>query len=880
MKIFHRAQDLFTLAKLILPYRAYKNSLIDAEIETLSESYSTKALQTLGISVVNHGDTLLEEETSFVLDFTNKYHIKGEYIKDSYHYINNPDGSMRWVFPQDLAFPTFLSFYNISSWKSKAYAYLLKMAFKFDLQKLVVSGSFDLYAKATPHFKKYVFPNQVDNFSIFMGTVGPNRKVIIELNKKNTTKHFIKVALNDETANLIKNEFYSLDEVEDYAFIHVKTPYSFLFNEDRALMQPSLSDSSAKRSVQWAEIHTKAKLEMEIKSINKTTKTSCYLLAIKKRVQDLRQKHVLDFTLSALADKIEIVCDRVGSEFEVLPTSFCHNDFTPWNMYVEEKLLKVYDWELAGSAPVLTDLFHFHIQKGVMLEQKSYAEISHEIIHTLEQPEWKAFVKTNKINVPFQFAMYMVNVASYYLSIYSKQQTLHWQAVELLKVWNSALDETLSWQNKGSFRQQFIESYFQSIKTTSYAFLKFIYGSLDNLPIGSDLDVLIAKKDLAFATDVITNSVLVKKVKLVRKSFMTTAHIFFKDETFLSIDLITAFKQTNNIMLEAKEVLNERQLVNGLFMPNPKHNFEYILLFYHLNGSDIPVRYRDYFSFLSDLSKKNIELYLSEKYYLGRIRLENFFLKSTSILNSLRDEVYTMNVNNGFYAIRNNFNYLIDTLKSFVNNRGFMLTVSGVDGAGKSTIISEIKQLLESKYRKKVVVIRHRPSVLPILSAWVHGKEKAEKLTTERLPRTGNNQSKWKSIFRFSYYLLDYLFGQFYVYTKYILRGKVVVYDRYYFDFIIDSKRSNIVINPLIPKAFYSMVQKPELNVFLYAPAAEILKRKQELNAAEIEELTTSYQKLFGELALKNTKSEYLAIKNIHLQETMNAIDSEITKVA
>ncbi len=880
MKIATRLQDIFTLAKLILPYYAYKNSLIDSSSENINEKEGNNALLALGISVVNPGNSFVMGGSSYILDFSNQYSVSKEYTKDSFYYINNPDGSMRWVFPQDLKYPTFLSFYNVSSLKSKATVWLIKIAFKIGVQKLITSGSFHIYSKAKPHFKRFVFPNQVDNYSIFMGTVGPNRKVIIELNKGKKTKHFIKVGLNDESTTLIKNEFNMLDKAENYGFQYVKSPYSFLFNEDRALMQPSLFNSNSKRSSDWSQLHTLAKLEMEIKTIEKSVQTFDFIIQIKEKLHTIVEKKNSNLLLEKLTFKLEKICAETSLENEVVPTSFCHNDFTPWNMYVEEKVLKVYDWELAGDAPVLSDLFHFHFQKGVMLEQKSYSEISQDIMQVLEQPEWKAFIKLHSINVPFQLSMYLAKTVSYYLAVYNKQETLHWQAIALLKVWDSALDETLAWQNPLSFRQQFILDFFQNMQDKSYAYLKFIYGTLDNLPTGSDLDLLVADNDLKASISLIEQSVLVKKVRIVRKSFMTTVHIFLKDESFLSIDLITAFKQTNNIMLDAKTVLKERQLENGLYVPHPKHNFEYTLLFYHLNGSDIPQRYRHYFGELPEKIKHTIESYLIGKYSLSVAKLEDLFNKNEKIVSILSDKVASLNKNNGFYAIRNNFNYLIDTVKGIINNRGFILTVSGVDGAGKSTIIGEIKQLLETKYRKKVVVIRHRPSVLPILSAWVHGKEKAEKLTTERLPRTGNNQSKLKSIFRFSYYLTDYLFGQFYVYFKYILRGKVVVYDRYYFDFIIDAKRSNIVINPLIPKAFYSMVQKPELNVFLYAPAAEILKRKQELNAEEIEELTASYQQLFGELAKKDSKSEYLAIKNIHLKETMNAIDLEITKVA
>jgi hypothetical protein len=110
--------------------------------------------------------------------------------------------------------------------------------------------------------------------------------------------------------------------------------------------------------------------------------------------------------------------------------------------------------------------------------------------------------------------------------------------------------------------------------------------------------------------------------------------------------------------------------------------------------------------------------------------------------------------------------------------------------------------------RKRVVVIRHRPSLLPILSAWSKGKTAAEKEAAETLPRQGQNKSFFSSVFRFSYYYTDYLFGQFYVYFKHVLRGDVVLYDRYYFDFINDSLRSNITLPKWILKSGYTFLLK------------------------------------------------------------------------
>lgn len=57
----------------------------------------------------------------------------------------------------------------------------------------------------------------------------------------------------------------------------------------------------------------------------------------------------------------------------------------------------------------------------------------------------------------------------------------------------------------------------------------------------------------------------------------------------------------------------------------------------------------------------------------------------------------------------------------------------------------------------------------------------------EVLPRTGSNKSKLSSFIRFFYYLLDYIIGQWFIYFKYTIKGNIIVYDRYYFDFINDA---------------------------------------------------------------------------------------------
>ncbi len=201
-----------------------------------------------------------------------------------------------------------------------------------------------------------------------------------------------------------------------------------------------------------------------------------------------------------------------------------------------------------------------------------------------------------------------------------------------------------------------------------------------------------------------------------------------------------------------------------------------------------------------------------------------------------------------------------------------IITFSGVDGAGKTTILREFTELLQNKYQKKVVEVRHRPSLLPILSAIKHGKKEAEKKTMDVLPRTGGNKSRLSSYIRFFYYLTDYVFGQWVLYFRHTLKGEVIIYDRYYFDFINDARRTNINIDSGFIKFFYKFVFKPEMNIFLYASPEVILSRKQEMDAESIVELTKKYKDLFDEFGKKN-RDQYVAIENIDKEKTMKTIE-------
>ena len=427
-------------------------------------------------------------------------------------------------------------------------------------------------------------------------------------------------------------------------------------------------------------------------------------------------------------------------------------------------------------------------------------------------------------------------------------------------------------------KNTFITSLFESLKNEAYVLLKWLGEDLSNLPEGSDLDILVeAETAKKIAIFIETYDLVSKSVKAVRAG---TIHYFlyFQNGDFLQIDLLFQLVRKQWTYLDRKELFDKAIEVKGIKTCPPALVFNHVLLFNFLNYSGLPQKYFQYFSTWTLPQQTQLLQQFNQRYgtnFQNLLATLDFDKKERRLIaNTLSSQInntYTQKLQNGF-------KYLRSVGKQLMGKRGKIITFSGVDGAGKSTIIQDILYLLGSKYRERVIVLRHRPSLLPILSAWKYGKKEAEQKSMESLPRQGNNNNKITSFFRFSYYFLDYFFGQFYIWAKYLLRGYTVLYDRYYFDFIIDGKRSNINLPAVIPQKLYPFIAKPQLNFFLYADVSTILQRKRELNPKDITSLTNQYQTLFQELGKKH-EGAYIPIENIYRQDTIQTIINHYLKI-
>ncbi len=818
----------------------------------------------------------IDQAASVVISFVDPILMKG-FDTRSFNYINNPDGTIRWIFPIDARSPQFLEFYNTTSPRAKAFALACKLAFKLKLQRFISAGKFHVMTKGATRIEQALSATKHDTYSIFTGTDGVNRSFLVAVGSGGKTTHFLKGMIDPADSEAIYHEQDQLENAGKLNLNNVVTPDSSIVKGD--LLMESIRPKNSAQSGHLNEVHHRFLCDLGNQTGSTISISECDFA---KKISTGLDRIVPDQRISEeLYNLIEVHRPLLRSNAHI-PVSQAHGDFTPWNMFLNGKELNVIDWELGmDKAPMLFDLFHFIFQSERFIYHGDTNGISNRIQKAINHPLMDELINKYGVDPHTHLRLYLLYVLAYYLPEYQRNETLTADQVAQMNVWTEQLAQLIPTMKEVSHRKVFLQAFSGELALTEHAMLKFKPEKLTDLPESSDLDILLNRVHVDDLVEFVAGSSLVNKYRVQKKSYMTVIRIFFKDGSFLSLDLIYRFKRKWTEYIDAKSILNEACPDRyGIRRAKAKHELQYSLLFYTLNGAPIPQDYYQYFMNRCEGQTKILRDHLNWAHGLNFKTLKEAFKYSQELHAKLVGSVANYPENKGLKGMMNKVLYYFDTARDMLRSEGMIITFSGVDGAGKSTIIEDIRSNLSRKYRKQVVVLRHRPAVLPILSAYKHGTEKANKISSVRMPRTGTNKSQLGSLARFAYYLVDYIVGQVVVHLKHTIRGHIVLYDRYYFDFIHDAKRTNIVLPPWFMKMFYPLIYKPRLNFFLYAPSEVILARKQELDKTAIEELTQRYGSHFDSLSMKYNNDVYRKIKNTDRERTVETILQDYQAVA
>lgn len=381
----------------------------------------------------------------YCIDFTNFSFTNNRTVV--YQYFNNPNGTMRWVYPKSLKYPSFLTLYNASGMKAKLIRLAFANAFRFGLKSKLSSGSFQLITNGENAVETLVKEAKGDSYSIFTGTVGENRKAIIEINQNRQTTNFIKVPLGEKSAKLVAQEKQQLEKFGQFNFqksvIPTVTPsqnpkVAILSNVQPSDNFSTLNDLTAVHLSVLEEWYDKTKSVKTISELSEYEQIQNNLHELEK---DLQPKNDLKIeTVESLYEGLKKFHAIISKKNQKITVGLAHYDFTPWNMYVTKNRLHVYDWELSRTdLPLLFDAFHFIFQSSILIKRSSFEEIQAQVNELKNSTLVKKLSQDLSFDFDTHYRFYILSVASYYLKLYIKQSPLHMQAHWLVDTWLEAV---------------------------------------------------------------------------------------------------------------------------------------------------------------------------------------------------------------------------------------------------------------------------------------------------------------------------------------------------------------------------------------------------------------------------------------------------------
>jgi len=172
----------------------------------------------------------------------------------------------------------------------------------------------------------------------------------------------------------------------------------------------------------------------------------------------------------------------------------------------------------------------------------------------------------------------------------------------------------------------------------------------------------------------------------------------------------------------------------------------------------------------------------------------------------------------------------------------FVIVVEGTDGSGKSFIIDHITPRLEKMTGEKVVYNHLRPHWLPDIAV-VLGKRKklkeGQEVKVVSDPHAGKQSGFAMSLVRWGWYMLDYIFGFLKkVWLPTHSKSKVFIFDRYYYEYYLDQKRSHVKLPNWVVRVGEFFLPKPDLILCLGGDPEKIYARKPETSLEEVKRQT------------------------------------------
>lgn len=218
-----------------------------------------------------------------------------------------------------------------------------------------------LYISGTPSIGKFC-GNRTLSYAYFTGTESPHRKVAVQvMDMDGRLIGFAKVSRNPLVRPLLQHEAATLSRIGALGLDSAVVPNVLFCGEENGaslLVTDTLKTPHTKTTTALLPIHAVFLRELADKTVAPSQAQAVpYVRPFADRLAKIQGRVSTEWQ-----KRLQFAIDHVGAvpESHLLPATQIHGDFTPWNTFIVDKKLYVFDWEYADAqAPASNDLIHF-----------------------------------------------------------------------------------------------------------------------------------------------------------------------------------------------------------------------------------------------------------------------------------------------------------------------------------------------------------------------------------------------------------------------------------------------------------------------------------------------------------------------------------------
>lgn len=213
---------------------------------------------------------------------------------------------------------------------------------------------------------------------------------------------------------------------------------------------------------------------------------------------------------------------------------------------------------------------------------------------------------------------------------------------------------------------------------------------------------------------------------------------------------------------------------------------------------------------------------LSEEIY--SLVIQEQWEKITALRNRVISDVKRL-------AARHRLAHWLYILRKAMRPIGIVAVLQGTDGSGKTTIIDALPKTLANIWPEGAIRYFHcRPYVLEPSKQEKQGEHRGACPN----PHAKKPYGKLKSFAKLAYCVFDYALGYWGPVYLERVRGHLVVFDRYYYDFYLDKLRYRFNLSDRVLRFMQHFIPGPDVTFVLTGDAEPIWARKKEIPLEEV----------------------------------------------